>query len=122
MDHLEAGRKAEDVAAEFLNANGLRILLRNYRRRLGELDVVAQQGNVLVIAEVRTRATDQYGGAAASIGLRKRARIVRAAQQLLQENRDWAQLPVRFDVVIVSDIEAQQPKVEWIKHAFIAGQ
>jgi putative endonuclease len=120
MDRAQTGRKAEDIAAGFLSEQGLRILLRNYRRRLGELDVVAQERDVLVIAEVRTRASDEYGGAAASVTCRKQRRIVCAAKQLLQENKDWALMPVRFDVVVVSEIESPEPKIEWIRHAFDA--
>jgi putative endonuclease len=120
MDRAQTGRKAEDIAISFLSEQGLRVLLRNYRRRRGELDVVAQEREVLVIAEVRTRASDEYGGAAASITVRKQRRIVSAAKQLLQANKDWARLPVRFDVLVVSDLEADEPRVEWIKHAFNA--
>jgi putative endonuclease len=115
-----AGRKAEDIAADFLTAQGLELLLRNYRRRRGELDVVARERDVLVIAEVRTRSSDEYGGAAASVGARKRGRIVRASLQLLQQRKDLARLPVRFDVLVVSELDGDAPKVEWIKHAFLA--
>jgi putative endonuclease len=69
---------------------------------------------------VRTRASDDYGGAAESVGPRKRGRIVQASLQLLQQRKDLARLPVRFDVVVVSDLEGTAPKVEWIKHAFSA--
>jgi putative endonuclease len=120
MDRAQTGRRAEDIAVGFLSEQGLRILLRNYRRRLGELDVVAQERDVIVIAEVRTRASDAYGSAAESVGPRKRRRIVRAAHQLLQQNKDFARMPVRFDVVVVSEIDSPDPKVEWIKHAFNA--
>ena len=78
------GQAAEDIAADFLRAKGLEILERNYRRRLGELDIVARDRGVLVIAEVRTRATDRYGGAAASVDPRKQQRIIRAARAVLQ--------------------------------------
>lgn len=120
MDRQAAGRKAEDVAADFLSAQGLELLIRNYRRRRGELDLVARERDVLVIAEVRTRSSDEYGGAAASVIARKRQRIIHASLQLLQQRRDLARLPVRFDVLVVSDLESREPKVEWIKHAFDA--
>jgi putative endonuclease len=122
MDRHAAGRKAEDIAATFLSAQGLELLLRNFRYRYCELDVVAKEREVLVIAEVRTRADDSYGGAAASITHIKRGRVVRATMELLQQHKEWTHLPVRFDVVVVSDIEADAPKVEWIKHAFDASR
>ena len=75
---------------------------------------------MLVIAEVRTRAHAAFGSAAASVDRRKQRRITRAAQQLLQQRAELARLPVRFDVLVVSDLAAPQPRIEWIRHAFEA--
>src|ERR1700688_789656 len=113
------GQAAEGIAADFLRAKGLEILERNYRRRLGELDLIARERGVLVIAEVRTRASNAYGGAAASVDIRKQRRLIRAASQLLQQRKDLARMPVRFDVVVVSDISSKKPKIECIQHAFL---
>ena len=88
MDRAVLGRSAEEVAADFLAEQGLAVLLRNYRRRSGELDLVAQDGDTLVIAEVRTRSTDEFGGAAASVDGWKQHKIVRATTQLLQARKD----------------------------------
>lgn len=118
MDRRTLGRTAEDIAARFLEHRGAAILIRNYRRRLGELDLVARLGATLLIVEVRTRSSDRYGGAAASVDFHKQRRIVRAAQQLLQEREDLARLRARFDVIVVSNIEGDAPRVEWIEHAF----
>lgn len=115
-----SGSRAESLACEFLQAQGLELVARNFRRRLGELDLVLRDGGALVIVEVRTRARDDYGGAAASIDGFKRRRIVRAAQQLLQQRADLARLPSRFDVVVVHGVEGPAPRVEWIRHAFEA--
>jgi putative endonuclease len=114
------GRRAEELAAEFLRTAGCEILERNYRRRLGELDLVAVREGVLVVAEVRTRASGAYGGAAASVDRRKQQRITRAASALLQQRADLARLPVRFDVIVVTDPEGAAPRIEWIQHAFFA--
>ena len=116
----QSGRRAEELAADFLRAAGCEILARNYRRRLGELDIIARCAGVLVVAEVRTRASDTFGGAAASVTRAKQRRITRAAQQLLQQRTELARLPVRFDVLVVSNPEGGAPSVEWIKHAFEA--
>jgi putative endonuclease len=116
----QSGRRAEDLAAAFLRGAGCEILQCNYRRRAGELDIVARHAGVLVVAEVRTRAGSAYGGAAASVDLRKQRRITRAASQLLQQRRDLARLPVRFDVIVVTDPQATTPAIEWIQHAFFA--
>jgi putative endonuclease len=116
----QRGRRAEELAAEFLRAAGCEILQCNYRRRLGELDIVARANGVLVVAEVRTRTSNAYAGAAASVDRRKQRRITRAASQLLQQRTDLARLPVRFDVVVVSDPYGPAPTIEWIRHAFEA--
>lgn len=113
------GQRAEDLAVAFLRSQGLQILERNFRRRLGELDIVARDGDTLVIVEVRTRASDRYGGAAASVDPRKQQRLVRAAEQLLQQRKDLARLPARFDVVTVSELTGVSPKVQWLRHAFL---
>ena len=114
------GMAAENIAAEFLRAQGLEILERNYLRRLGELDIVAldPQGGVLVIAEVRARASERFGGAAGSVEFRKQQRLIRAAHQLLQQRRDFERMPVRFDVLCVSGVGSDSPRVDWIRQAF----
>jgi putative endonuclease len=115
------GLQAEDAAAEYLQAQGAQILLRNYRCRCGELDIVARLGNgELAIVEVRTRSSNAFGGAAASVDAGKRQRLVRAASLLLQERRDLARLRARFDVIVVCDPCSDAPHIEWIKHAFSA--
>jgi len=115
-----SGQRAEELAAAYLRAAGCEIIVCNYRRRLGELDIVARSGGVLVVAEVRTRANDSYGGAAASVTRSKQRRITRAAAQLLQQRAELARLPVRFDVLVVTDPLGEAPAIEWIRHAFDA--
>jgi putative endonuclease len=122
MDRAVLGRSAEDIAADFLAGQGLTVILRNYRRRSGEIDLVARDGDVLVIAEVRTRSTDEFGGAAASVDGWKQHKIMRAAAQLLQERKDLARLRARFDVIVVRGADGMSPRVEWLKHAFEARQ
>ncbi len=100
--HLALGRAAEAAAARHLERLGYRLITANFRARRGELDLVAQDGDVLAIVEVRYRASDRYGGAAASITHAKRTRIIRAARTLLATRRELARLRARFDVVVVS--------------------
>jgi putative endonuclease len=118
MERQRIGQSAEDAAVGFLESQGLTILLRNFRRRLGELDIVAREGAVLVIAEVRTRSSERFGGAAASVDARKQSKLLRAAAQLLQQRKDLAKCKVRFDVIVVRRPASRQVQVEWIKHAF----
>jgi putative endonuclease len=115
--HLAVGRAAEAAAARELERRGYRILATNFRARCGELDLVAQDGGVLAIVEVRYRASDRCGGGGASITRGKRSRIVRTARVLLAQNPPLAKLPARFDVVEV-DGPADQLRCELIKGAF----
>jgi len=100
--HLALGRAAEAAAARMLERAGYRILTANFRAKGGELDLVAMDGTALAIVEVRYRASDRFGGGAASITAGKRGRIVRAARALLATHPPLAKLPARFDVVEVS--------------------
>jgi putative endonuclease len=120
MDRAAIGRSAEDIAADFLAKNDVRILERNFRRRLGEIDIVGRIDDVLIIAEVRTRSSDAFGGAAASVDWVKQRKIIRATEQLLQKRREFRELRVRFDVLVIRDPFGPCPQVEWIQHAFTA--
>jgi len=115
MDRRQSGSLAENSACAFLEANGFSILARNFLRRVGELDVVARAGDLLVVAEVRTRASDVFGGAAASVGRAKQRRIAATAALFLQSHRELRQCRVRFDVIVVRD-----GTCEWLTHAFDA--
>ena len=115
---MRLGRAAEDAAARFLAARGAQVLLRNYRCRRGELDIVALCGAELALVEVRTRSSSAFGGALASVDAGKRRRLIQAAARLLQERPDLARLRVRFDVMAVEAPLGAVPRIEWIKHAF----
>ncbi len=108
---------AEQIAARHLESLGLVIVARNLRCRCGELDLIAMDGDVLVIAEVRQRASAQFGGAAASIGWVKRRRILCATQYFLKRRPEWHKLRIRFDAILLDDCNT----IEWIRHAFDAG-
>jgi len=113
MERQRIGQAAELAAVVFLRANGVQIALRNWRYRLGELDIVGLDGDTLIIVEVRKRSSNRFGGAAASVDARKQNKLRRAAALLLQQRKGFAQLKVRFDVIAVSPAG-----IDWIKHAF----
>lgn len=111
------GDAAEDQALEYLQAQGLRLLQRNYRtpgRGGGEIDLVVQAPDgTVVFVEVRQRSRSDFGGAAASISAVKRRRIILAAQHYLLR---WRRLPpARFDVVAIDPAG-----VQWLPAAFTA--
>ncbi len=108
------GQSAEDQACAELQARGLKLIERNYRVRGGEIDLILRAPDgTLVFVEVRARTHDGFGGAAASIGTRKRQRIILAARHYLAR---LAQEPVcRFDVVTLD-----AGRLEWLPGAFAA--
>jgi putative endonuclease len=116
-DRRGLGIAGEERAARHLADHGLEVLLRNWRCRMGELDLVALDGSVLVIVEVRQRLRCDYGGAAASITRAKRQRIIRATRHLLMRRPDLARLPARFDVVA---LDGPEGRIDWIRAAFDA--
>lgn len=118
----QLGQFAEQRAAQWLESQGVEILLRNFRRRSGEIDLVGRQRGMLLIIEVRLRQRSDFGGSAASVDSNKQSRLIRTTQQLLQQRRDWARLPVRFDVIAIErDANATDGwRLEWIRHAFEA--
>jgi len=107
------GAAAEQLAATFLQRHGLKITHRNYRCRFGEIDLIAQDGKSLVFIEVRSRRSEDFGGAAASITQDKRDKLLRTARHFLAQTRSAA--PCRFDAVL---IHGEPPRLEWIKNAF----
>ncbi|QDE40866.1 YraN family protein [Luteibacter pinisoli] len=109
------GDHFEDAARSFLEHRGLRFVRANFLCRLGELDLVMRDGEVLVFVEVRYRRSAAFGGALGSITARKRQRIISAAQVWMRANPWDAQRPCRFDVVAFEGDD-----VEWIRAAFDA--
>ncbi len=107
----QAGGRAETLAAAFLVARGLVILERNFRCRRGEIDIIARDGETLVFAEVRLRTRSDFGGAAASITARKRARMTAAALYYL--GRGSRTPPCRFDALLLDSLD--NDRIEWLK-------
>ena len=112
------GNAAEDRALAHLQSAGLQLLTRNYRtpgRGGGEIDLVmCERDGTTVFVEVRSRASQAFGGAGGSIGTAKQRRIVLAARHYLM--RLASPPPCRFDVVLV-----EEQQVQWLKAAFDAG-
>jgi len=116
-ERKEAGAGGEDAALRLLKRAGLKLIARNYRCRAGEIDLVMLDGQVLALIEVRYRATNAFGGAAASVTWRKRRRLIAAAGHLLLTRADLRRYPARFDVVALSS-SWRGYEAEWIKAAF----
>lgn len=114
-----AGSVAERAAEQWLQGQGLSSVARNYRCKLGEIDLVMRDGAQLVFVEVRLRRRMDYGGAIASVTRGKQQRVIRAAQMFLSNHPRWQNSPCRFDVVASGgDMEAESFQWEWVRDAF----
>jgi putative endonuclease len=91
------GELAEDAAESYLRSLGYRVVERNLRTKLGEIDFVALDGEVLVFVEVKARLTAEFGRAIEAVGRRKQARLARIASLFLAKNRSAR--ACRFDVL-----------------------
>jgi len=112
------GQAAEDRVLAFLQAQGLRLMERNFHCRYGEIDLVMEDGRVVVFVEVRFRSGIRFGSAAESVDARKQAKLLITAACYLKFRR--LDRPARFDVASVSPAP-DGFAVEWIKDAFRAG-
>jgi putative endonuclease len=116
-DRRAFGSDAERLAETYLCAHGVRILARNVHLRHAEIDLVALDGAVLCIVEVRARRGDRFGSAAESVVARKRGRLLRAAADLLATRRLPSHSGVRFDVIAI-DASRVPAAIDWIRDAF----
>jgi putative endonuclease len=107
-----SGRSAEARACAYLEAQGLRLVERNYRCRFGEIDLIMRDGECLVFVEVRLRRSARFGGPLVSVDARKRGRLAASAQSYLQART--RPCPARFDVVAFDGDEG----LEWVRDAF----
>jgi putative endonuclease len=112
-DHLQQGEAAEQQAVDYLSQRGLKVVSRNFRCKVGEIDLIMREKRTLVFVEVRYRQTDDYGSALESITPSKQRKLLAAANFYLQKNR--IDQPCRFDVVAISG--SGHSRTTWIKDA-----
>lgn len=117
---ITVGKHAEKQAEVFLHKKGLTTILRNFRCRFGEIDLIMQDGETLVFVEVRFRRNTKFGGPLASITDSKRKRLLATAQLYLQKNSRLLNTNQRFDVIGIVGESDKTTKIEWIKNAIDA--
>ena len=100
--HIELGRAGEERAADWYRALGYRVIDRNWRAPIGEIDLVVRKRHTVVIVEVKTRRTDAYGAPALAVDVAKQRRLRRLAVAWLAEHRIRGRLEIRFDVVSIT--------------------
>ncbi|MCR4401886.1 MAG: YraN family protein [Firmicutes bacterium] len=111
------GVLGEELAANYLESVGFVVLERNFRRKTGEIDVVARDGDTVVFVEVKTRRSGRFGWAVEQVTAGKRRRLVRTALAYVVE-RGMAGAECRFDVVAVDIRPVGPPAISLIKGAF----
>jgi len=116
------GKQAEIEANKFLQQHGLQTLEKNFYSRFGEIDIILLQkslnplkSNFLIFCEVRSRKNMGYGSALESITYSKQQKILKTAQYFMLKNPHYANLAMRFDVIIVSP---DLIHFDWLKNAF----
>lgn len=119
---LRLGAQGERIAEAFLKTRGYRIIRENFTTPLGEIDLIAREGDLIVFVEVKTRASDEYGPPQSSVTLTKQRQIIKAAELFLQRE-GLSESACRFDVVAVTlrGGKAEQPEILLIRDAFPAG-
>ncbi len=111
----KTGDHAEQRACHFLLAQGLKLILKNYRCKYGEIDLIMQDSKDVVFVEVRSRANTAFGSAIESVNKSKQRKILDTSIHFLQQ-RNWLnKANCRFDVIGI-----HQNELEWIKDAFTA--
>jgi len=113
----QTGADWEKTAESFLSSQGLKLLQRNFSSRLGEIDLIMEDGKTLVFIEVRYRKNKHYGNGAESITMQKQDKICRTAAWYLAKNPHRAAQYCRFDVISV-DSQVRDQGIDWIQNAF----
>jgi len=113
--HIALGKRGEQLACEFLKEKGYAILETNWRHEKDEVDIIAMDGQELVIVEVKTRSTDRYGEPSEEVDLRKENYLIRATEAYLEEKD--LDLDSRFDIISII-LNRQEVRIEHIEDAF----
>ena len=115
-EKLDFGKQAEELAATFLRDNGYRIIVRNYRTRLGEIDIIAEDKGVLCFIEVKARHSEDFGSAEDAVSFIKQRQIAKSAISYLKD-KCLLDTEARFDVITLL-FSGCVPQIKLIRNAF----
>lgn len=110
------GSEGENLAIRYLKKQGYAIIARNFSTRLGEIDIIAQDGETIVFVEVKTRTNDAFGAPFESINASKRKKLANVAALYLKSQKREA--PARFDIVSIVRHPSGDTLIEHLKDAF----
>lgn len=119
INQNNTGLAAEKLAATYLMNHGLKLVVKNYHCRFGEVDLIMKDGKTLVFVEVRLRSNPKFGCASASITPQKQQKLINTALHYLQEfAKQHGDCACRFDAILMNKADAEH--LEWLRNAFDA--
>jgi putative endonuclease len=113
---ITIGKEGEKIAADFLKKNGYRIIDKNFRCPLGEIDIVAREKGAIVFVEVKTRKSSKLGYPEQAVGMRKQKKMSQLALWFLQKKK-IIDTSARFDVVAITMLSSGN-EIKLFKNAF----
>ena len=115
-EHNDFGKLGEELAVNYLTEKGYEILERNWRNIHKEIDIIAKNGKFLVIVEVKTRQTDEYGNPDIAVTRKKQRMLISAANAYISKNN--MDVETRFDIISII-FKDGEPVIEHIEDAFL---
>lgn len=115
-EHNDLGKLGEELAVDYLTGKGFEILERNWRNIHKEIDIIARDGKFLVIVEVKTRQTDEYGEPDIAVTRKKQRMLIAAANAYI--TRNGLDVETRFDIISII-FKDGKPVIEYIEDAFL---
>ncbi|PCI38715.1 MAG: YraN family protein [Thiotrichales bacterium] len=114
---IKIGTSYEKLAAQFLITKGLKLLKTNYKTKIGEIDLIMQDGQTIVFVEVKYRKSSNYGSPAESVTYKKQHLLRQTALYYLQTNQ-LSDASCQFDVIGITDGATSGKNIQWIRNAF----
>ena len=114
---LQFGREGESAAIAFLKKKGYRILEKNFRSKVGEIDIIAEQAGAIIFVEVKARADHEFGHPFEALTPAKQKKIIQTARSFLARKR-ISDRPMQFDVVALTADPSGSWKIEHLENAF----
>ena len=115
-EHNDFGKLGEEIASNYLEGKGYEIVERNWRNTHKEIDIIAKEGETLVMVEVKTRQTDEYGNPDIAVTKKKQRLLIAAANAYLFKNK--LDVETRFDIISII-FKDGEPVIEHIEDAFL---
>ncbi len=114
MNNIEKGKLGEEIASRYIISKGGRIIEKNYRTNIGEIDLIVKINNQLVFVEVKSRNSLNYGYPCEAVNYKKQRKIINVAKYYILNN-SLENTPIRFDVI---EIYLKDKKINHLKNAF----